>query len=74
MDVQWAAPPAAATRVLGYVVLRRSGTADFAEIARTADLRVTDRPGSGAFDYVVRATISTFTSADSQVASVSTIP
>ena len=68
VDVQWEASPSAASRSLEYVVLRRAAGGSFEQIARTADLRITDRPGSGSFDYVVRATISTFTSADSPVA------
>jgi hypothetical protein len=74
VDVQWAASPAAASRSLEYVVLRRPAGGSFAQIARTAALRVTDAPGSGSFDYVVRAVISTFTSADSPVANATTIP
>ena len=72
--MQWEASPAAVSRPLEYVVLRRTGGAAFAQIARTAALRITDTPGSGTFDYVVRAVISSFTSADSPVASASVPP
>ena len=68
VDVQWEASPSAASRSLEYLVLRRSAGGSFEQIARTSALRITDRPGSGSFDYVVRAVISTFTSADSPVA------
>jgi hypothetical protein len=74
VDVQWEASPAAASRPLEYAVLRRAAGGAFAQIARTAELRFTDAPGSGSFDYVVRAVISTFTSADSPVASATVIP
>ncbi len=74
VDVQWDASISAALRPLEYVVLRRASGGDFAPIARTAALRLTDSPGSGTFDYVVRAAISTFTSGDSPVARAPTLP
>ena len=74
VDVQWEASPAAASRSLEYVVLRRASGGSFEQIARTAALSITDRPGTGSFDYVVRAVISTFTSADSPVANAVVIP
>jgi hypothetical protein len=74
VDVQWEASPSAASRPLEYVVLRRAPGGSFAQIARTGALRITDTPGSGSFDYVVRAVISSFTSGDSPVASASSPP
>ena len=68
VDVTWDASPSAASRPLEYAVLRRASGGSFAQIARTAALRITDAPGNGTFDYAVRALISSFISADSLVA------
>lgn len=74
VDLQWGTSPTAALRDVEYVVLRRQvGATSYLQIARTSAVSYTDAPGTGTFDYVVRAAISTFTSADSPVASA-TIP
>lgn len=73
--LSWAASPTAAQRTVEYVVLRRaSGSASFAEVARTSALSHGDTPPPGTYDYAVRAAISSFTSADTAVATVTTTP
>ncbi|MDE3103467.1 MAG: hypothetical protein KGJ98_14700 [Chloroflexota bacterium] len=51
----------------------------FAEVARTGlvgytDVTYVDAPPRGAHDYVVRALLSTFTSADTGPVTIATIP
>ena len=75
VDLQWGTSPSAAVRAVQYVVLRRQvGMSVYAEIARTSAVTYTDAPPLSTFDYVVRTMVSTFWSADSPVATVTTGP
>jgi len=75
VDLQWGTSPSAAARDVGYVVLRRqAGMSVFAEIARTSAVMYTDAPPRSTFDYVVRSFVSSFTSADGPVSTVTTGP
>ena len=68
IGLSWSASPTAATRSVGYLVLRRpSGTAGFALVAGPLDAlsHVDVPPTDGLYDYVIRAAIASFTSADS---------
>ncbi len=63
-----------------YVVLRRpSGSGQLTEVARTGlmgytDVTYVDAPPSGTYDYAVRTIASSFSSADTQPVTVSTVP
>jgi hypothetical protein len=75
VDLMWGDSPTASAREVEYVVLRRQvGASSFLEIARTSAVSYTDTPPPSTFDYVVRTAVSTFTSADSPVARVTTGP
>lgn len=68
IGLAWSASPTAATRSVGYLVLRRpSGTAGFALVAGPLDAlsHIDVPPADGLYDYVIRAAIASFTSADS---------
>ncbi len=73
--LSWTASPTAAQRAVEYAVLRRAtGSGGFAEVARTSALSYGDTPPPGTYDYVVRAAVSSFTSADTAVATAATTP
>ena len=75
VDLVWEPSPSADVREIEYVVSRRQvGTSLVAPIARTSSVSYTDRPPASTFDYVVRAAASSFTSADSPIATATTGP
>lgn len=69
VDLQWATSASAASRDVGYAVLRRqTGASSFLEIARTTAVTFTDAPAPASYDYAVRTVVSTFASAESPLA------
>jgi hypothetical protein len=75
VDLVWDSSPSGAIRDVAYVVLRRQvGASVFAPIARTSSVSYTDSPPASTFDYVVRTAASSFTSADSPIATATTGP
>lgn len=75
VDLQWGTSPSAASRDVEYVVLRRqTGASSFLAVARTSAVAYTDAPPPATYEYVVRTAASTFTSADSPLATVTSGP
>jgi hypothetical protein len=69
VELQWATSASAASREVGYAVLRRqTGASSFLEIARTGAVTFSDAPPPASYDYAVRTVISTFSSAESPLA------
>lgn len=60
----WTASATAATETVTYGVMRRNGGGAYGQIASVSGLTYDDAPGDGAWEYVIRASVSAF-SADS---------
>ena len=60
IHLTWSASPTAATENVTYDVMRRSGGGAFAFIATASGLVYNDAPGDGAWEYMIRSVVSTF--------------
>lgn len=60
IHLSWSASLTAATESVTYEVMRRSGGGSFARIASVSGLAYDDAPGDGAWEYLIRSVVSTF--------------